>query len=496
MAFPVNLQTQAGDPLYPAGFGQIRSRGPYINSLGHRYIFSDPFPVVTPHIIGAYRSTDTGQTWFEQDSGSHIVTYRDPFNPGASQSNCVSPHPTNPAIVTVFYFSDGALNPPIVVAQDFNIETNAWGATYGGAFPFVSDGGLTFPELFNVIVRPVANEFLVMASNSDGTHERVQFVRLSPGAGWGPTIDAFPGAMATDSVENLANASMACTTDENVYGIVERVNTGSSTDDLIQCILSPLNVVSNALIDAAGIVFPTNPLGAYSDTGGYAAASGKIFLALGFIPTVGTRYVYGGWATQGGTIAFPYNLGTGGIISGAGDAENVTLSVNYGSVVVWWNDAAFSGQFVTIAPAVVTPTVSAVTPMDPPITNASRPNEAHDMGSSLVGIIASTVGNSDQAYWEFTFGGASLSLTGLFLSGQVGLVYSTTFTASGGSPPYTYTISIGSLPVGLLLNPSTGVISGIPTVSGVFCFTVTVTDSAAATTSIFLAASPSLRQSF
>lgn len=37
------------------------------------------------------------------------------------------------------------------------------------------------------------------------------------------------------------------------------------------------------------------------------------------------------------------------------------------------------------------------------------------------------------------------------------------FTATGGTPPYTYTIQSGSLPTGLLLNPTTGVIQGVPT---------------------------------
>lgn len=37
------------------------------------------------------------------------------------------------------------------------------------------------------------------------------------------------------------------------------------------------------------------------------------------------------------------------------------------------------------------------------------------------------------------------------------------FTATGGTPPYTYTIQSGLLPSGLLLNPTTGVIQGVPT---------------------------------
>lgn len=54
--------------------------------------------------------------------------------------------------------------------------------------------------------------------------------------------------------------------------------------------------------------------------------------------------------------------------------------------------------------------------------------------------------------------------------------YSTLLTASGGTQPYTWSLTAGTLPAGLILNPSTGVISGTPTNAGGFNFTVQVKD--------------------
>jgi large repetitive protein len=65
--------------------------------------------------------------------------------------------------------------------------------------------------------------------------------------------------------------------------------------------------------------------------------------------------------------------------------------------------------------------------------------------------------------------------------GSVGSVYSQTLQASGGVPPFAWSITVGTLPAGLTLNANTGVISGTPTATGTSTFTVKVTDSAATT---------------
>jgi len=60
----------------------------------------------------------------------------------------------------------------------------------------------------------------------------------------------------------------------------------------------------------------------------------------------------------------------------------------------------------------------------------------------------------------------------------VGAAYTATLTATGGTPPYSWSIASGTLPAGLTLAGGTGVISGTPTATGTSSFTVQVTSAA------------------
>ena len=78
-----------------------------------------------------------------------------------------------------------------------------------------------------------------------------------------------------------------------------------------------------------------------------------------------------------------------------------------------------------------------------------------------------------------TITGPGLTITTTSLAdGQVGVLYSQTLAASGGTGPYTWQLTVGTLPSGLSLNASTGLISGTPiSVTSATPLTFKVTDS-------------------
>jgi hypothetical protein len=79
---------------------------------------------------------------------------------------------------------------------------------------------------------------------------------------------------------------------------------------------------------------------------------------------------------------------------------------------------------------------------------------------------------------------AGLTASQLLASGSQYQPFIYSITASGGTAPYTYRVASGYLPDGLLLNATTGQITGTPTTAGTFNFGYTVTDSANATKTV------------
>jgi hypothetical protein len=79
--------------------------------------------------------------------------------------------------------------------------------------------------------------------------------------------------------------------------------------------------------------------------------------------------------------------------------------------------------------------------------------------------------------YTLNVGNAVTITTASLPNGTPSVPYSASVTAASGSVPYHWSLSAGTLPPGLLLDPNSGVISGTPTTEGSFQFTVKVTDS-------------------
>ncbi|HEX4434981.1 MAG TPA: putative Ig domain-containing protein, partial [Acidimicrobiales bacterium] len=178
--------------------------------------------------------------------------------------------------------------------------------------------------------------------------------------------------------------------------------------------------------------------GPYSGTQAYTVT---ISLALSptTLPggTVGTTFTTSTITASGGTGTVTYKVTTGALPTG--------LSLSTGGVLSGTPTAGGSFNFTITA------------------TDSAFPT--HNTGS--------------QAY-SVTVGAPSINVTPDTLPGGIkSTAYSQTLSASGGTSPYAFTKSTGTLPTGLTL--TNGVISGTPTTVGTFTFTITGTDSSTGT---------------
>ncbi|PVM93686.1 putative Ig domain-containing protein, partial [Caulobacter endophyticus] len=83
--------------------------------------------------------------------------------------------------------------------------------------------------------------------------------------------------------------------------------------------------------------------------------------------------------------------------------------------------------------------------------------------------------SSNQAYSGTIAAAVAITTTSL-PTPVLGQAYSQTVATSDGTAPMTFAVNTGSLPTGLTLNASTGVLSGTATAAGAYSFAITATD--------------------
>ncbi len=171
------------------------------------------------------------------------------------------------------------------------------------------------------------------------------------------------------------------------------------------------------------------------------------------------------------TINAALGIVTTGLANGSvGTPYSSTLTGTGGTLPYTWSLATGSAPLpggLTLAPS--TGIIS------------GNPNAAGTFPFTIQLADSSAPPNSVTKPFTITIGAGLTITTTALPNATVGVAYSQTLTAAGGTQPYTWSISKGSLPSPLVLNSSTGAITGTPAAAATASFTVTVTDSASNT---------------
>ena len=173
---------------------------------------------------------------------------------------------------------------------------------------------------------------------------------------------------------------------------------------------------------------------------------------------------------------------------GSPAVQNFTLTVDQAPAITSVNGVAFvkgaTGSFTPVAAGFPAPSFTETGSLPTGVTFASgvlsgTPTIA---GTFPITLTASNgIGTNATQAFTLTVGAISITTsslpTGSVYSKSHKITYSATLSASGGNPPYKWSLASGStpLPPGLKLS-SAGVISGKATAAGVYPFTVQVVD--------------------
>ncbi len=246
-------------------------------------------------------------------------------------------------------------------------------------------------------------------------------------------------------------------------------------------------------------------------SGGGSSGKGVVFklvpaLILRFAAiTVVANPSIGGTVSGGGT----YVVGSSVQLSAAaksgwtftGWSDGVTTAIR--SIIVPVDGATYTANFSIAAPAVATPTITpnggtfahsvsvalacgtagakiryTINGTDPTSSSPAYSSPFAVTSTGTVKAMAFKPGYADSAVASASFTITQLAITTTSLpASKVGVAYNVVLQATGGTTPYEWSFVSGSMLPLLGLNlSSTGIISGKPTKSGTFNFTVKVTD--------------------
>jgi hypothetical protein len=319
---------------------------------------------------------------------------------------------------------------------------------------------------------------------------------------WSITSGTVPAGLSLDSSSGAITGTPTAVGKADFTAQVAGYDGATASAGLSIDISGAPAILTTALSDGdAGLAYSDN----LTATGGTAPYSWSI--ASGTLPT-GLSLD----ASSGAISGTPTTTGASQLAVQAaghdGATETKDLSITINSATVFASTSLPAGNVNALYSQTLTAT-GGTAPYSWLMTSGALPGGLSlDSSGDVVGM--PTTAGSHSLYVQVTdrwgatatvsvsisISTAPAILTVWLLNGNVNASYSRTLYATGGTIPYTWSATSGTLPIGLSLDSSSGTITGTPTAAGTSDFTVHVTGHDGATStaslSITISAAPAI----
>lgn len=338
----------------------------------------------------------------------------------------------------------------------------------------------------------VLNVTYLPATLPNGTQNSAYSQQLSVSGGTAPYVYTLLGTLP-DGITLLSSGLLSGTpTVTGTFNTSIRVifNGGAMGDPGITISYQDWVISGPVSISVSPSTLPTGAINtSYSQqlsaSGGTSPYTYSTSSSLPTGVTLSSSGLLSGTPTQSGT----YNL-TIQVNDGASHTTNVQRTLNVGSVNISLSPSAsnvltgtqngsFTQQF-TASGGTAPYTFSAIGQLPPGLSLtgggllSGTPTSSGTFTFTISALDANT--NSGTATYSLNVSGVTISISpsaSTVLTGTQNVSFSQAFTASGGTPSYTFS-AVGQLPPGLSLVG--GLLLGTPTSSGTFSFTIRVVD--------------------
>ncbi|MEI8025144.1 MAG: putative Ig domain-containing protein [Pseudomonadota bacterium] len=516
-AFAVTSGTLPSGLSLGASTGII-SGSPAITSGGQAYSF-------TIRVTDAASQTQTvslvGTVAANPVGGVQIVSTTIPgiavgaVSTGVSTSGGVTP--------LTFAVSSGALPSGLSIntttgAITGTVPISQGNTNYGFSVTVVDSAGISSSKSFTGTVNAGSSVLSILSTQLSPVTAGVAYsfpLTVSGGTTpYGFTIitGSLPAGLAIHPTTGVLSGTPAVTSGGQAYSFTVRASDSGSQTVTQQFI----GTIANNPVGSVKVVSTTIPgLGVGPVSTGISTAGGitplTFALTSGTLPTglalnASTGAITGTIPVSSANASYGFSI-TVTDASSAFDVKSFTGTINAGTSLLTINSTSLSQFIAGISysyPIVVTGGSSPYTftissgslptgvSLNPSSGTLSGTPSVTTAGQSFAFTVTTTDASNQTANKTYTATVASSTAASLSIASQTipapsaGSPYVAAISVSGGTPPYAYSISNGSLPSGLSLSTSSGVISGTPAYStkgSAYLFTVQVTDTTNLTTS-------------